>query len=174
MSFRATRAKRTRSFHCEALEDRSLLNAAIPASPKAEIHTLKQTSVIQTIQGSLSGPYSGENQQVTTSGKGTLTVIGPVTMTGQYRTKLNLKTHSLTMTGGTGTMTNGTDSVSVKFTGSGKIGNGEITFTMKGTITGGTGHYKGATGSFSSYGTAPELSFGTYHQTVTATVKTRV
>ena len=173
MSFRTTRARRAGSFQFEALEDRSLLNAAIPASPTAQIQTLKKTALPQHIQGPLSGTFSETNHLVSLSGKGSLLVLGETNLTGQYKTSLNLKTLKLTITGGTATLASGANTINVKYTGSGKYANGLITSTMKGSITGGSGAFKGATGSFSASGTA-EAFAGKFTVNVNATVKPKV
>jgi len=178
MSFRTTRARRASSFQFETLEDRSLLNAAIPASPTAQVHALKAVVLTQTVQGTLTGTFAAQDHTVSTSGNGILssshpgTVVGATAMTGQYKTSLNIKTLKLTITGGTATLTSGVGTINVKYTGSGKYAN-ELTFTLKGTITGGTGQFKGATGTFSGTGTAPDSSAGWFQETVNATIKTK-
>src|SRR4051812_3569104 len=52
-------ARRDRSFRVEVLEDRTLLNAAMPApAGVAEIHTLKQKFHNVTLTATISGTYS--------------------------------------------------------------------------------------------------------------------
>jgi hypothetical protein len=174
MSFRATRARRTSSFQCEALEDRCLLNAAIPASPTAEIHTLKKTVLIQTVQGTLNGTFAVKGLTVSLMGTGNLLNLGATIITGKFKLVVNSKTHVATVTLGTASLTSGADKIKLSFTGSGRDSSGVLSFSIKkGLITGGSGHFKAATGSFKASGTALELA-GTFQINLTATVKTLV
>jgi hypothetical protein len=184
MSFRTTRARRASSFQFEALEDRSLLNAAIPASPSAEIHTLKKTVLPQIVQGTLAGTFTVKGLTVSLMGTGNLsssypgTVLGATTITGKFKLVVNSKTHVATVTLGTATLTSGAGKIKLSFTGSGKNTGGLLTFNInnkKGRIApGSSGHFKAATGSFKASGTAQELA-GTFQlNNFTATVKTLV
>ena len=175
MSTGGMKKRRARTFRLESLEDRSLLNAALPASPTAEVHALKTTVVTQTVQGTLKGAFSASKHAASLMGSGPLSVLGETEINGQYKSTVNLKTGKLTISGGTATLTFATGTLKVKYTGSGQYANDELTFTLKGTVTGGTGAFKGATGTFTaSNGTAPELSSGKFSEFVTATVKTKV
>ena len=168
MSSRTIRVKRSTSFQFDALEDRSLLSAVITT---AEIQPLKTTVLTQTVQGTVNGEFSAINHVATLKASGNLTVLKASTLTGQYKTAV--KGLSLTISAGTATLSGTGGTINVKFTGSGKYSS-HLNFTLKGTVTGGTGQFKGATGTFSATGIAPDSSSGLFQETITATVKTKV
>ena len=166
------RPRRANSFQFEALEDRALLNAAIPASPSAEIHILKKP-VTQVLQGPLTGTFTVKGQTVTLTGTANLGgVLGTANLTGKFKIAVNARTQKATVTGGTLTLTSGANKLTLSFTGTGKNSLGVFTLQFHGPVSGGAGTFKGATGSFTASGTASELD-GTFQMNATATVKTK-
>ncbi|MGP0065943.1 MAG: hypothetical protein ACLQGP_20380 [Isosphaeraceae bacterium] len=173
MSLRETRTRRDRRFHCEFLEDRSLLSAGMPANVSVEIHDLKSKSVTQVIKGSINGYYAVNGAlEVGLKGNGMLSVMGETTITGEYKLGVNIHTHKSTASGGTATFSEGNGTVSVSFSGSGKTKNGVFGFSMKGKVTGGTGEFSGATGKFTTKGTSPTGAVGPFEMNVSLKTKT--
>jgi hypothetical protein len=170
MNLRATRTKRTRSYRIEGLEDRSLLNGAVPTLAPAEVQLAMSNSVAQILKGTIKGTFTLKSGTVVFAGHGSLGVTGVWTLSGKYTETVNHKTGVITVSGGTATATDSVgDRLTVKFTGSG-TGTSTFTFSFKGTVTGGTGHFKGATGTFTAGLTANKAT-GSFVETVTINVK---
>lgn len=175
MGVRAKR-KQTRAFQLESLEDRNLLSA-IPSSVAAQIQPLKAPkAVTQTIKGLLTGTIQrgAGTHQVLLTAHGNLSVAGvttPMTLSASYNlTEVGKSVSKWAISGGTATFTDSAgDQINVKFTGSGK-GTFPFSFSTKGTVTGGSGHFKGATGTFSGPGTS---EFTAVQLNVSLTVKTK-
>ncbi len=181
MSVRATKMKQTRSFRLESLEDRSLLSVAIPSSPVAEVQPMKTPQVVtHTITGQVTGTFHEvTSTSVTLNAKGNLaesgtTVLLPVTLSGSYRLKEAGRTLKWNMTAGTATFTDSAgDAIKVKFTGSGQPTSPYVfQFSVKGTVTGGSGQFHGATGTFSASGKSYN-ALGLFTMNVSLTVKTK-
>ena len=177
MSVRGNKRKQTRSFQLESLEDRNLLSAAISSNVAAQVQPMKVPKVFtQTLTGLVTGTFQkGAAPLVTIAAHGNLTVEGttaPVSISGEYKMLEVGRTSKWTLSGGTATFTDSAgDKINIKFSGSGK-GIIPFPFSVKGTITGGSGHFKGATGTFSATGTSYNL-FGTFQMNVSLTVKTK-
>lgn len=177
MSVRGNKRKQTRSFQLESLEDRNLLSAAILSNVAAQVQPMKVPKVVtQTLTGLVTGTFQkGAAPLVTIAAHGNLTVEGttaPVSVSGEYKMLEVGRTSKWTLSGGTATFTDSAgDKINIKFSGSGK-GIILFPFSVKGTITGGSGHFKGATGTFSATGTSYNL-FGTFQMNVSLTVKTK-
>ena len=183
MSVRRNKRKQTRSFRLESLEDRSLLSAAIPSHAAAQVQPMKAPKVVtQTLTGLIAGTFQkGAAHLVTIAATGNLTVEGatppgtvPVSVSGKYMLLEIGRTSRWTISGGTTALTETHsvgDKINATFSGSGQ-GIFLFSFSVKGKITGGTGHFKGATGTFSGSGTADNVA-GTFHEDVTLTVKTK-
>lgn len=177
MSVRGNKRKQTRSFQLESLEDRNLLSAAISSNVAAQVQPMKVPKVFtQTLTGLVTGTFQkGAAPLVTIAAHGNLTVEGttaPVSISGEYKMLEVGRTSKWTLSGGTATFTDSAgDKINIKFSGSGK-GIILFPFSVKGTITGGSGHFKGATGTFSATGTSYNL-FGTFQMNVSLTVKTK-
>jgi hypothetical protein len=177
MSVRRNKRKQTRSFRLESLEDRSLLSVTILPNVAAQVQPMKVPKVVtQTLTGLVTGTFQkGAAHLVTIAAKGNLTVKGataPMTVSVSGKYKLLEVGHTLkwTLNGGTATFTDSAgDKINIKFSGSGK-GTLFLPFSVKGTITGGSGHFKGATGTFSATGTS---YYAFFHMNVTMTVKTK-
>ena len=181
MSVRGNSRRQTRSFRLESLEDRSLLSVAIPSNVAAQIQPMKAPKVVtQTLTGLVTGTFQkGAAHLVTIAAKGNLTAEGTtaplaVSLSGEYKLTEVGRTSKWTLSGGTGTFTDSAgDKINIKFSGSGK-GIIPFPFSVKGTITGGSGHFKGATGTFSATGTSTSYNlFGTFQMNVSLTVKTK-
>ncbi len=179
MSVRGNKRKQTRSFRLESLEDRSLLSVAIPSNVAAQVQALNVPKVVtQTLTGLVTGTFQkGADHLVTMAAHGNLTVEGTtapltVSVSGEYKLLEVGRTSKWTLSGGTATFTDSAgDKINIKFSGSGK-GIILFSFSTKGKITGGSGHFKGATGTFSATGTAYN-SIGEFQMNVTLTVKTK-
>ena len=174
-----TKRKQTRSLRLESLEDRSLLSVTIPSNVAAQVQALKMPKVVtQTLTGLVTGTsQKGADHLVTIAAHGNLTVEGTtapltVSVSGEYKLLEVGRTSEWTLSGGTATFTDSAgDKINIKFSGSGK-GIILFSFSTKGKITGGSGHFKGATGTFSATGTAYN-SIGEFQMNVTLTVKTK-
>jgi hypothetical protein len=180
MSVRGNKRKQTRSFQLESLEDRNLLSAAISSNVAAQVQPMKVPKVFtQTLTGLVTGTLKGAAPLVTIAAHGNLTVEGTtapltVSVSGEYKMLEVGRTSKWTLSGGTATFTDSAgDKINIKFSGSGK-GIILFPFSVKGTITGGSGHFKGATGTFSATGTSTSYNlFGTFQMNVSLTVKTK-
>ena len=169
-----TRNVRRRCFHCEALEDRSLLSA-VAGLATADVQPLKAKTVTEVIQGTMTGSFRYSVAGVVTfSCSGDLSKVGEASGSGHYSVALNSKTLKSKDTNGTATFIVSTGNwISVKFTGSGKESKGELVHSFTGTITGGSGQFAGATGSFSASSTAPVAYSGTFSMTLKLTAKVK-
>jgi len=161
--------RRKRSFQLESLEDRNLLSALPTAA--ALIQPLKAPKIITTtIKGLITGTFHLTGSTVALAARGNLPVLGTTAVTGSYKLKEVGHTLKWTISGGTATLTDSAgDELTVKYTGSG-AGLISFSFTTKGTVTGGTGHFKGATGTFSATGSS---YLEAAQMTITLTVKTK-
>jgi hypothetical protein len=174
MSMRNARAKRDRRFHFEALEDRNLLSAIAPHAA-AEIRALKSKVMTHVVGGAMSGTFLVSSGNVVSfSGTGNLTVMGETTVMGRYTVASSNASHKSHVRGGTATLSdNSGDEISVKFTGVGKVVNGNLIQALKGKITGGQGELAGATGTFSATSTSAVGFSGSFELNVKLTAKTR-
>ena len=169
MKLRANGVRRARSCRIEALEDRSLLSAAALSLAPADVR-IEAASANQALRGTINGNFALSGDTVGFAGKGSLGATGEWTLTGRYTVSENVKTHKLTVSGGSGTATDSAgERLSLEFTGSGK-GISTFKLSFKGTVTGGTGHYQGATGTFSASATATDAT-GTFAEKVTIKAK---
>jgi hypothetical protein len=142
-----------RRFRFEILEARALLSAAgLPAHPAAEVAPLARTHH-ETIKGSFSGTVSVAQGVASFKSSGTASVLGAATCDGSEFYTLE-KHHSVKYTGGTATLTDSSgDTIDLSFTGTGHVkSTTDLTFSLKGSVSGGSGTYAGATGSFSGKG----------------------
>lgn len=169
-----TRTRRDRRFYCELLEDRNLLSAGIPASVSVEVRALTSKHVTQVIKGSINGDFTVDSPlEVTLNGSGNLSVMGATTVTGGYKLSGNIRTHKATASGRALTFSGASGTVSVLFSGSGRLTNGVLASKMKGKVTGGTGAFSGATGTFTAGGTSPTGLAGPFEFNVSLKAKTR-
>ena len=161
--------RRKRSFQLESLEDRNLLSALPTAA--ALIQPMKAPKIITTtIKGLLTGTFHKTGSTLALAATGNLPVLGATTLTGSY--KLTEVGHTLKwkISAGTASVTDSAgDQIKVKFTGTG-TGLIAFSFTTTGTIASGTGHFHGATGTFSATGSS---YFEAMQMTITMTVKTK-
>lgn len=160
--------RRKLSFQLESLEDRNLLSSLPTAA--ALIQPMKAPKIVNTtVTGLITGTFHKTGSTVALDATGNLPVLGAMTMTGSY--KLTEVGHSLKwkISAGTATVADSGGQIKVKFAGSG-TGLIVFSFTTEGTITSGTGHFQGATGTFSTVGSS---YFDSVHMTIRMTVKTK-
>jgi len=159
MSNLSPKVPRSRKFRLELLESRELLSAVgLPAHQVADVSPLARTHR-GIIKGSLSGqgsviPISTFQGTTFFSASGTATVLGSATFEGSVAYAAN-KRGAVRYTLGAGTLSDlSGDQLTVTFSGSGRDkGAAEFNFVMKGHVTGGTGTFAGAAGSFTAKGT---------------------
>jgi len=167
---------RSRTLQLELLESRELLSVvALPVQPAQEISPLKRSQP-ETIKGTLSG--QGYVIPITTSqgtthfgASGSTTVLGSATLAGSDSYSLN-KHHAVKYTNGEATITDlSGDHINVSFSGSGhKVGVADFTFSVKGSVIGGTGAFAGAKGKVTGTGSLNvETSVFSIQLTVTLT-----
>ena len=168
MSHHSHRTWRTSRPRLEIMESRELLSgigarahAAVEVSPLA-----KKPAHVQIIKGSLAG------QGVVTSGgdlqgqeslmaMGQSPSLGLLTFSGQLNYQVNGGGggHTVSYTGGSGTLTAQGGQIVASFSGSGKhTGPSAFSMSLKGSATGGTNAFARATGSFSGKGTIDDQS----------------
>jgi hypothetical protein len=170
MDLRAHGTRRNRSYRIEALEDRSLLSAAVLSHMPAPIQVEKAAVARETLKGTILGMFTLSGENVAFGGRGTLGTTGDWNLTGHYKVSENHKTHKLTVSGGTATATDAAgDTINLKFTGSGK-GTSTFRFSFKGKVSGGTGQFHGATGTFNSSASA-SAALGIFAESVKIKVK---
>jgi hypothetical protein len=166
------KSHRRRHLQLETLEGRELLSTALaPARPAAEVTPLAETSKGEVINGWFDGPgvwtplgkFRGKN---TLTGSGALTYlgaegaaapIGGVTFSGStiYRAAAqNDAIIGYNLTNGIGTLTtsNG-DKLNLHFTGTYYESGTTYGLAWTGIVKGGTGKFRGASGSFNAWGT---------------------
>jgi hypothetical protein len=144
----------------ESRELQSVLVAPLRRHPDGAV-LVRKAAHAQAIKGSLSGQdmqISGSDLegQESLTGSGQASSLGAVTFAGQLDFAANGATaaHSISYTNGIGTLTASGGQLSVSFSGTGKHqGPGSFSLVVRGSVTGGTGQYAGATGSFSGKGT---------------------
>ncbi len=180
MSVRANKTKQTRSFRLESLEERSLLSVAMPSSVAALVQPMKAPKLVtSTLTGSLTGTHQeGAGHLITTMTHGNLTVNGStviLAVSGPGEYKLTEVGHAAKwkISGGTATFTDSAgDSLKTTFTGSAQATSlFTSSFSIKGKVTGGSGVFKGATGTLSASGVS-DLD-GTLRENITLIVKTK-
>lgn len=169
---REIRMRRDRGFHCETLEDRTLLSA-VPAA-MAEVQSVKSKLVTEVVQGTMTGTFVIHGSLVVIAASGNLTNMGAAQLSGQYHTVVNLRTLRSTDTGGTAAISDSQgDSLIVKFTGTGKESHGQLVHSFKGSITGGANKFNLATGTFAATSTSVVGYSGTFQANVKLTVRVR-
>lgn len=170
MNMREIRMRRDRRFHCETLEDRSLLSA-VPAAP-AEVQVFKTKRVTEVVQGTMTGTFVIHGSLVVILAYGDLTNMGEAQLSGSYHTKVNFNTLTSKETGGSAAISDGHgDGLVVKFTGTGKYSHGKFVHSFKGSITGGALKFNLATGTFTATSTAAAGYSGAFQTTVKLTAK---
>ncbi len=149
---------RSRRFQLELLESRELLSVVgLPAPQAAEIIPLvaKRETITGTLNGQGSQAMSSLTQGTTHfSASGSTTVLGSTTLAGSVSYSVN-KQHAVKYTNGVATLADKSGDFKVSFSGSGpKAVAGDYTFSVKGSVIGGsgTGTFAGAAGSFSGTG----------------------
>jgi hypothetical protein len=165
---------RSRRFQLELLESRELLSVvALPDLQAAEVSPLKQTQP-ETIKGTLSGrahlvPITFTKGTTTFKAGGTTSVLGSTTLTGSVAYSTN-KHLVVNYTKGVATLADlSGDQIKVSYTGSGHVvGVGDFTFSVNGSVTGGTGKFAGAKGKFTATG-SNDLGAFSIQLTVTLT-----
>ena len=102
---------------------------------------------------------------------GTASVLGAATCDGSEFYTLE-KHHTVKYTGGTATLTDSSgDTIDISFTGTGHVkSTTDLTFSLKGSVSGGSGTYAGATGSFSGKGSF-DIATDTFSIHATVTLK---
>ncbi len=148
---------RSRRFRLELLESRELLSViGLPDHPAAAIAPLAKPKG-ETITGTMSGgatlhPTSLTQGTTKFTATGNTTVLGSTTLSGSVAYSTN-KQHVITYTKGTATLVGASGDITVSYTGSGKVvAAGDFTFSVKGSVTGGTGTFAKAAGKFSASG----------------------
>lgn len=150
--------RRSRRFRLELLESRELLSGVgLAARQAAEISPLK-AKTHEIITGSLSGqgsvvPITLLRGTTSFHSSGTMTVLGPATLDGSVSYSAN-KLHIVKYASGVGTLADASgDDINISYSGTGRdVGAGDFTFSVKGSVTGGTGIYSGAKGSLTGKG----------------------
>jgi len=156
-AMRSHKRLRSRRVQLELLESRELLSVAgLPLQPATEISPLAK--IKETITGSMSGqahtvPITFTTGTTNFEATGNTTVLGSTTLTGSVAYSTN-KHHVLSYTKGVATLTDlSGDQIKVSYTGSGKVlAVGDFTFSVKGSVSGGSGKFTGAVGKFSATG----------------------
>ncbi len=149
---------RSRRFRLELLESRELLSViGLPDHPAAAISPLAKPKG-ETITGNLSGratlhPTTFTQGTTTYTATGNTTVLGPTTLSGSVAYSTN-KHFVITYTKGTATLTDlSGDQIKVSYTGKGHVLSPfESSFTVKGSVIGGTGTFTKAVGKFNATG----------------------
>jgi hypothetical protein len=179
MTSRYSRRRRRAAF-IDFLEGRTLLNAAHPAPPTAEVRV---TDAAGAIHLKLTGTnhYSSDYFLPTSDPSSSLQVMvydinaqGRAAHLGRVRLQASYNTASdsaagfdaFQIWGGTGTLTDAYgDQLSLTFSGL-SSGGKKITVNLNGAITGGTGSFAGVSGTLSA--TGRELPHGKIELNVTA------
>jgi len=174
MSNLTHKVRRSRRFRLELLESRELLSAVGPlANHPVDVSPLVKTHR-ETIKGSLSGqgsvtPITMLQGMTTFKSSGNTTVLGPATFDGSVSYSVN-KRHAIKYTNGQGNLAglSGSGAIDVSFSGSGHaVTVVDSTFSVKGHVTGGTGAFAGAAGSFKATG---KLNSGVFSVNLTVTL----
>jgi hypothetical protein len=162
MSYPSRPTKRPRRPCLETLESRELLSViGAPAHSSAEVSILaKKPPKVQTIKGSLNGQAmvtSGNDLSghESLTGTGSATPVGAISFSGHvnYLFKVTGSVHTVTYSKGGGSINAPGGQLFVSFSGSGKhTGPSKFSLLLHGTVTGGTGQYAHATGSFTGQG----------------------
>jgi len=151
-----------RAFRLETLEGRELLSVARPLGLVAEV---AKTSLVHPalIKGRVVGfqAPAGQYYQVppgyaSFSGHGSATALGYVNLGSQHvATPTNAAGTLFDLTNGSAIVTSQPgEQIFVAYTGAATVPNrAKSTFTLQGTITGGTGRFDGVTGTFTASGT---------------------
>lgn len=168
--------RRRRTFRLECLEGRELLSVARPAAlvahvahaagPVAQTVHVTPRIVLQPsfVMGHVVGLpatagefYTPPPAFTSYSGHGRSSPLGVIVFGNQHVAIPNAAGTALTLTKGTALITAAPlgEFIDVGYTGTATIlPSGRAVFTLKGTITGGTGRFDGATGTFSATGVA--------------------
>ena len=155
---RTDRQRRRRTPIVEGMETRNLLSSGGRLDLSAVVHELKLK--IPAIQGTIHGtvsnitPISATTEVVTFSAQGKANIIGDGRGHGQYTIASKpVKHHPTndTYTNGTATVTGTTDTVALRYTGTGHTNaNGTFTATLHGTAKSVAGQHAGLSGSFTA------------------------
>jgi hypothetical protein len=175
MSDLARKPCRSRTLRLEFLESRELLSTIpMPVDRTAEVSPMAKRAR-ETITGPMSGtlhfvPTSTTAGTASFRATGSLTILGQSTLTGSdnysisRKNKVKYSNGSITLSDTSG------DTITASFKGSGKAtATGIDTFKVKGSVTGGTGSYTGATGKDSASGTFDDTT-DAFSITVTVTL----
>jgi len=165
MSNHNHKVRRSRRFRLELLESRELLSAVgLPAHQLADVSPLVKAHK-EVIKGSLTGqgmasPINTFQGTTSFSSSGTTTVLGSATFKGSVSYSANAR-HAIKYTMGVGTLADlSGDQINVTFAGSGRnTSMGDFTFSVQGPVSGGTGTFAGAAGSFKAKGTLVGVVF---------------
>jgi hypothetical protein len=191
MSNTSRQTRRSSRPRLEIMESRALLSAVgHPAVPAADVSILAKKTTVHVLnsKGSLSGyaiQTSGSDLQghesLNASGQGSS--LGAITFSGQenFKATITSKVHKVSYTSGKGTLTAPGGEILVSFTGLGNPHTNPDRFalTLQGSVTGGTGKFAHATGSFSGQGgiidSSPDnpTQGGTFSLSFTLKVTTR-
>ncbi len=153
--------RRPRAFSIDFLENRTLLNAARPSSPTAEVRTDAAASSIHvTLKGSdlYSSSYEVGNGTVfiyDISANGHVAKLGRIHL--QASSMSVVVGREVFISQGKGTLSDSHgDQESLTFSGTELYHSPKKpSFSLSGTVTGGSGRFANATGSLSATGTAP-------------------
>ena len=155
---RTNRQRRRRAPIVEGMESRNLLSAGARIDLSAVVHELRLSipAIHGTIRGTVTNiaPISASTEVVTFSAQGKANIIGDGRGTGQYTiTSKAVKHHPTndTYTNGSATVTGTTDTVALRYTGTGHTNaNGTFTATLHGTARSVAGQHAGLSGSFTA------------------------
>ncbi len=157
------KALRRRPLQLEQMESRELLSAvASGLRPAVEMSHLKKTHAVLNVYGSLQGqgvqsPMNNNRGTFSFLAAGPEAPVGVGTFSGSAKYKTAREGHFIVgydVLNGKGTLTNSTgERINLQFSGEIYESGPEYAFSWTGTVSGGTGQFKGAAGNVDMYGT---------------------
>jgi hypothetical protein len=155
--FARPQKRKNRAFVFDSLEPRNLLTV-VPIPTNQEILGISREAIIRaSIGGSITSqvPIQGSATafQISFSGQGFASKLGPVSISGQSRLDVLTagRSHPLSYSGGSGTFVTPSGNLSLTFSGSGREQpNGVYTATLRGVAVGASGLFKGASTRFTA------------------------
>ncbi len=165
---RGNHQRRRHAFSIDFLEDRALLNAALPSAPTADVHTDTSSLHVKLAGSNLYSSSHYTNGRLVMiydiNANGHVAKLGHVNLQGSYSITFSDEIPGkhpgfvYSISQGTGTLSDSHgDQVFLSYGGSDLIRNKKGTFSLSGAVTGGSGSYAGATGSMHANGTAKSL-----------------
>ncbi len=163
MAFRDRKHQQRPQLRLEGLESRELLSADLGvARPAAEILKVKKPHAVLNVYGSLQGqgvqsPINSNRGTFSFLAAGPEAPVGTGTLTATAKYKTAREGHFIVgydVLNGKGTITNSNgEKINLQYSGEIYESGPEYAFSWTGTVSGGTGQFKGAAGNVNMYGT---------------------